>query len=90
MSYRKWYRKSWEKYYRHQGWSSLCDLEVEDELPAPPLWWKREPYFEEWEEPLVRSPPAEPDASKRSRRAARARKEEHPGEEVSGPGGAQQ
>ncbi len=90
MSYKKWYKRSWEKYYRHQGWSSLCPLEIEDEAPTPPLWWKREPYFEEWEEPLSRPLPAEPNASKRSKRATWRAREEDRREEVFGSGGAQQ
>ena len=52
VSWRGWYRRSWEEHYRHFGWSSLCDIEVEDEEPfmlLPRAW---EPYFEEWEEPL--------------------------------------
>jgi hypothetical protein len=53
VSWRSWYRRSWEEHYRHFGWSSLCDIEVEDEEPfmlLPRAW---EPYFEEWEEPLL-------------------------------------
>lgn len=52
VSWRGWYRRSWEEHYRHFGWSSLCDDEVEDEAPFMLLPRAREPYFEEWEEPL--------------------------------------
>jgi len=76
MSYRRWYSRSWEEHYKHQGWSALCDDEVEDEAPAPPRRYPREPYFEEWEEMLNKPLPVAPAALKSfKRRARRSRKE---------------